>query len=249
MKLLENKTAVITGAARGIGRAIAEKFALNGANVIITDLAINADVENFIDELQKKYNIKAKAYAFDVSDFKACQDFTEELLKDFTTIDILVNNAGITRDNLLLRMSEQDWNMVIQVNLKSVFNMTKALLQHFMKNRSGSIINMASVVGIGGNAGQTNYSASKAGIIGFTKSIAQEIGSRNIRCNAIAPGFIETPMTAQLPDDIRKDWMNKIPLKRGGTPDDVANVALFLASDLASYVSGQVINVCGGMRM
>ncbi|MDI6833381.1 MAG: SDR family NAD(P)-dependent oxidoreductase, partial [Bacteroidales bacterium] len=152
MKLLENKTAVITGAARGIGRAIAEKFALNGANVIITDLAINADVENFIDELQKKYNIKAKAYAFDVSDFKACQDFTEELLKDFTTIDILVNNAGITRDNLLLRMSEQDWNMVIQVNLKSVFNMTKALLQHFMKNRSGSIINMASVVGIGGNA-------------------------------------------------------------------------------------------------
>ncbi|MDD3629732.1 MAG: 3-oxoacyl-[acyl-carrier-protein] reductase [Bacteroidales bacterium] len=249
MKLLENKTAVITGAARGIGKAIAEKFALNGANVIITDLAINADVENFIDELQKKYNIKAKAYAFDVSDFKACQDFTNELLKDFTTIDILVNNAGITRDNLLLRMSEQDWDMVIKVNLKSVFNMTKALLQHFMKNRSGSIINMASVVGIGGNAGQANYSASKAGIIGFTKSIAQEIGSRNIRCNAIAPGFIETPMTAQLPDDIRKDWMNKIPLKRGGTPDDVANVALFLASDLASYVSGQVINVCGGMRM
>jgi len=146
-------------------------------------------------------------------------------------------------------MSEQDWDMVIKVNLKSVFNMTKALLQHFMKNRSGSIINMASVVGVGGNAGQANYSASKAGIIGFTKSIAQEIGSRNIRCNAIAPGFIETPMTAQLPDDIRKDWMNKIPLKRGGTPDDVANVALFLASDLSSYVSGQVINVCGGMRM
>lgn len=249
MKLLENKTAVITGAARGIGRAIAEKFALNGANVIITDLAINADVENFIAELQKKYNIKAKAYAFDVSDFNACQDFTEKLLKDLTVIDILVNNAGITRDNLLLRMSEQDWDMVIKVNLKSVFNMTKALLQHFMKNRSGSIINMASVVGVGGNAGQANYSASKAGIIGFTKSIAQEIGSRNIRCNAIAPGFIETPMTAQLPDDIRKDWMNKIPLKRGGTPDDVANVALFLASDLSSYVSGQVINVCGGMRM
>ncbi|MGB3841081.1 MAG: SDR family oxidoreductase, partial [Bacteroidales bacterium] len=159
------------------------------------------------------------------------------------------NNAGITRDNLLLRMSEQDWDLVIKVNLKSVFNMTKVLLQHFMRNRSGSIINMASVVGVAGNAGQANYSASKAGIIGFTKSIAQEVGSRNIRCNAIAPGFIETPMTAQLPDEVRKDWMQKIPLRRGGTPDDVANIALFLASELSSYVSGQVINVCGGMRM
>lgn len=190
MKLLENKTAVITGAARGIGRAIAEKFASNGANVAITDLNINEEVEKFIDEIQKKYNIKAKAYAFDVSDLNACQDFVEKLLQDFTTIDILVNNAGITRDNLLLRMSEQDWDLVIKVNLKSVFNMTKVLLQHFMRNRSGSIINMASVVGVAGNAGQANYSASKAGIIGFTKSIAQEVGSRNIRCNAIAPGFI-----------------------------------------------------------
>ncbi|HHW60092.1 MAG: 3-oxoacyl-[acyl-carrier-protein] reductase [Bacteroidales bacterium] len=249
MKLLENKTAVITGAARGIGRAIAEKFASNGANVAITDLNINEEVEKFIDEIQKKYNIKAKAYAFDVSDLNACQDFVEKLLQDFTTIDILVNNAGITRDNLLLRMSEQDWDLVIKVNLKSVFNMTKVLLQHFMRNRSGSIINMASVVGVAGNAGQANYSASKAGIIGFTKSIAQEVGSRNIRCNAIAPGFIETPMTAQLPDEVRKDWMQKIPLRRGGTPDDVANIALFLASELSSYVSGQVINVCGGMRM
>ena len=209
MKLLENKTAVITGAARGIGRAIAEKFASNGANVAITDLNINEEVEKFIDEIQKKYNIKAKAYAFDVSDLNACQDFVEKLLQDFTTIDILVNNAGITRDNLLLRMSEQDWDLVIKVNLKSVFNMTKVLLQHFMRNRSGSIINMASVVGVAGNAGQANYSASKAGIIGFTKSIAQEVGSRNIRCNAIAPGFIETPMTAQLPDEVRKDWMQK----------------------------------------
>jgi 3-oxoacyl-[acyl-carrier protein] reductase len=249
MKLLENKTAVITGAARGIGRAIAEKFASNVANVAITDLNINEEVEKFIDEIQKKYNIKAKAYAFDVSDLNACQDFVEKLLQDFTTIDILVNNAGITRDNLLLRMSEQDWDLVIKVNLKSVFNMTKVLLQHFMRNRSGSIINMASVVGVAGNAGQANYSASKAGIIGFTKSIAQEVGSRNIRCNAIAPGFIETPMTAQLPDEVRKDWMQKIPLRRGGTPDDVANIALFLASELSSYVSGQVINVCGGMRM
>jgi 3-oxoacyl-[acyl-carrier protein] reductase len=161
----------------------------------------------------------------------------------------IAKEAGITRDNLLLRMSEQDWDLVIKVNLKSVFNMTKVLLQHFMRNRSGSIINMASVVGVAGNAGQANYSASKAGIIGFTKSIAQEVGSRNIRCNAIAPGFIETPMTAQLPDEVRKDWMQKIPLRRGGTPDDVANIALFLASELSSYVSGQVINVCGGMRM
>ena len=244
--LLEGKTALITGASRGIGKSIALKFAGEGANIVFTDLFRDENMENLENELNN-LGVKAKGYPSDASSFTACEELVADVLKDFDKVDILVNNAGITKDNLLMRMTESDWDAVIAVNLKSVFNMTKAIQSHMLKNRSGSIINMSSVVGIEGNAGQSSYSASKAGLIGFTKSIAQELGSRNIRCNALAPGFIETEMTKKLPDEVRKIWIKNIPLRRAGQPEDVANVCLFLASDLSGYVSGQVIKVCGGM--
>lgn len=248
MKLLENKKALVTGASRGIGKAIAIAFAKQGADVAISDLKVDEEAEKTIKEIES-YGVKAKAYASDASLFEAGETLVSEVLNDFGQIDILVNNAGITRDNLLLRMSEQDWDLVIKVNLKSIFNMTKAIQRVMLKQRSGSIINMSSVVGLSGNAGQSNYSASKAGLIGFTKSIAQEFGSRGIRCNAIAPGFIETAMTEKLPEDVRDNWIKTIPLRRSGKPEDVADIAIFLASDLSSYVTGQVISVDGGMHM
>ncbi len=246
MELLKGKTALITGASRGIGKAIALKFASEGANVAFSDLNRDEHMENTEKELQA-LGVQAKGYASNAASFEDSQKLADEVMKDFGRIDILVNNAGITRDNLLLRMTEQDWDAVLTVNLKSVFNLTKAVQRIMIKQRGGSIINMSSVVGVNGNAGQSNYSASKAGMIGFTKSIAQELGSRNIRCNAIAPGFIETEMTHKLPEDVRKEWIKTIPLRRPGKPEDVANVATFLASELSSYVTGQVINVCGGM--
>ena len=246
MKLLEGKTALITGASRGIGKAIAHRFASEGASIAITNIVDDEEFTTAVDEL-KALNIKAKGYVSNASSFEDSQKVITRVIEDFGKIDILVNNAGITRDTLLMRMTEDQWDAVIAVNLKSVFNLTKAVLQSMLKQKNGSIINMSSVVGVSGNAGQSNYSASKAGIIGFTKSIAKELGSRNIRCNAIAPGFILTEMTENLPPDIKNDWINKIPLKRGGTPDDVANTALFLASDLSSYITGQTIHVCGGM--
>ena len=247
MKLLENKTALITGAARGIGRAIALKYASEGANVAFSDIVIDENADSLVKEMET-FEVKAKAYTADAASFQDCEKLVKDVLADFGNIDILVNNAGITRDNLLLRMSETDWDLVIKVNLKSIFNMTKAIQRSMLKQRHGSIINMSSVVGISGNPGQSNYAASKAGLIGFTKSIAQELGSRNIRCNAIAPGFIETAMTNRLPEDVRDSWIRDIPLKRAGKPEDVANIALFLASGLSSYVTGQVISVCGGMQ-
>jgi 3-oxoacyl-[acyl-carrier protein] reductase len=247
MRILEGKTALITGANRGIGKSIALKFAAYGANIAFSDITYNDDSIQLEKELAA-HGIKAKGYASDASSFADSEILVTRTLEDFSTIDILVNNAGITRDNLMLRMSEQDWDLVITVNLKSVFNLTKAIQKVMIKQRFGSIINMSSVVGIEGNSGQSNYSASKAGIIGFTKSIAQELGSRNIRCNAIAPGYIETEMTARLPQEFRDKWIQDIPMKRAGTPEDVANVALFLASDLSGYVSGQVIPVCGGLH-
>ncbi len=247
MKLLEGKTAIITGAARGIGKAIAQTYAEHGANVIITDLNVTDETLQFVEEL-KKLGVKAKAYASNAAVFEDCEKLVAAVTEEFPVVDILVNNAGITRDNLLMRMTEQDWDLVLSVNLKSVFNMTKAIQKVMLKQRFGYIINMSSVVGIEGNAGQSNYAASKSGIIGFTKSIAQELGSRNIRCNAIAPGFIETEMTAKLPEEVRNKWINEIPLKRAGTPQDVANAAVFLGSSLSDYVSGQVISVCGAMQ-
>lgn len=247
MKLLEGKTALVTGAARGIGKAIALKLAEHGANIAFTDLEYN-DAAKEVEKEISKLGVKAKAYASDASNFEETQNVVDEIQKEFGSVDVLVNNAGITQDTLLMRMSEQQWDTVIKVNLKSVFNFTKAAQKYMLKQKSGSIINMSSVVGVGGNAGQSNYSASKAGIIGFTKSVAKEVGSRNIRCNAIAPGFIITEMTAKLPEDVRKEWEQKIPLRRGGTPEDVANTTLFLASELSSYVSGQVVNVCGAMQ-
>ena len=246
MKLLEGKVALITGAARGIGKAIAVKFAQEGANIAFTDLNYDENMQTTEAELNS-LGIKAKGYASNAASFEDSEKLIEEVVADFERIDILVNNAGITRDNLLLRMQEADWDLVMTINLKSVFNLTKSVQRVMMKQRVGSIINMSSVVGVEGNAGQSNYSASKAGMIGFTKSIAQELGSRNIRCNAIAPGFIETEMTHKLKEDVRETWIQTIPLRRSGKPEDVANVATFLASDLSSYVSGQVINVCGGM--
>lgn len=246
MKLLEGKTALITGAARGIGKAIALKFADHGANVVFTDLAYNDACKQLEKELAKK-GVEAKGFASDASSTEDTDRVVKDILKEFDRVDILVNNAGITKDNLLMRMSEGDWDAVLTVNLKSVFNLTKAIQRHMLKNKQGSIINMSSVVGVNGNAGQSNYAASKAGIIGFTKSIAQELGSRNIRCNAIAPGFIETEMTGKLSDEVKEEWAKQIPLRRAGSSDDVANTAVFLASDLSSYVTGQVISVCGGM--
>jgi 3-oxoacyl-[acyl-carrier protein] reductase len=246
MKLLEGKTALITGASRGIGKEIAIRFAKEGADIAITNIADDEEFNTAVKEISN-YGVKAKGYVFNVASFADSNKFVGNIIEDFGKIDILVNNAGITRDTLLMRMTEEQWDAVIAVNLKSVFNLTKAIIQPMLKQKGGSIINMSSVVGVSGNAGQSNYSASKAGIIGFTKSVAKEVGSRNIRVNAIAPGFIITDMTDKLPEDVKNEWINKIPLKRGGTPADVANTALYLASDLSSYVTGQTIHVCGGM--
>ena len=246
MGLLEGKTALITGASRGIGKAIALRFAMEGSDIAITNIVDDDEFKTTIKEIEA-LGAKAKGYVSNAADYADSQRVINEVVKDFTTIDILINNAGITRDTLLMRMTEDQWDAVIAVNLKSVFNLTKAVLMTMVKQKNGSIINMSSVVGVSGNAGQSNYSASKAGIIGFTKSIAKEVGSRNIRCNAIAPGFILTEMTEKLPENVKKEWTDKIPLKRGGTPEDVANTALYLASDLSSYVTGQTIHVCGGM--
>ena len=248
MNLLKDKVAIVTGAGRGIGRAIALKYAQEGANVVITDLKVDEAVEAFIEEL-KGLGVKAKAYASNAANFDDAHKLIEEVLADFGRVDVLVNNAGITRDGLMMRMTEEQWDLVINVNLKSAFNLIHAVTPVMLKQKSGSIINMASVVGVSGNAGQTNYSASKAGMIGLAKSIAKELGSRGVRANAIAPGFIITDMTHALSDEVRKQWEAQIPLRRGGTPEDVANVATFLASELSSYVTGQTIHVCGGMNM
>lgn len=247
MKLLDGKNALITGGSRGIGKAIAVVFARHGANIAFTDIRRDEAMEETENEL-KALGVKAAGYASDASSFKDSEKLVDDVAQSFGSVDILVNNAGITRDNLLMRMNEADWDLVIMVNLKSAFNLTKAVQKYMLKQRSGSIINMSSVVGVSGNAGQSNYSASKAGLIGFTKSIAQELGSRNIRCNAVAPGFIETDMTAKLSEEVRKAWAEQIPLRRGGKPEDVAKACVFLASDLSEYVTGQVINVCGGMN-
>ena len=246
MNLLKGKTAIITGGSRGIGKGIVEKFAENGANVVFTCVKMS-DASNDLEKQLEKLGVKAKAYESDASDFNASMKLAEDVLKDFGSIDILVNNAGITKDNLLMRMSEEDFNDVMKINMNSVFNNTKAVLRQMLKQRNGSIINLSSVVGIKGNAGQSNYSSSKAGIIGFTKSVALELGSRNIRCNAIAPGFIETEMTSVLDETMVQQWRDAIPLKRGGTAEDVANLTLFLASDMSAYITGQTINVDGGM--
>ncbi len=246
MKLLEGKTAIITGGSRGIGKGIALVFAQHGANVAFT---YRSSVESAIS-LEKElsnYGVKVKSYQSNAADHKESQDLVENVLTDFGSIDILVNNAGITKDNLLMRMGEEDFDKVIEVNLKSVFNMTKAVQRTMLKQRKGSIINMSSVVGVKGNAGQSNYAASKAGIIGFSKSVALELGSRNIRSNVIAPGFIETEMTAKLDEKTVDVWRNAIPLKRGGSPEDIANACVFLASDLSAYITGQTLNVDGGM--
>ncbi|HIS10739.1 MAG TPA: 3-oxoacyl-[acyl-carrier-protein] reductase [Candidatus Avibacteroides excrementipullorum] len=248
MDLLKGKTAVITGAARGIGKAIALRFAAEGANIAFTDLMLDENVKNTEKELLE-LGVKAKGYASNAAKFDETEAVVAEIMKDFGRIDILVNNAGITKDGLMLRMCEAQWDAVIGVNLKSAFNFIHACLPGMVRQKSGSIINMASVVGVHGNAGQANYSASKAGMIGLAKSIAQEVGSRGIRANVIAPGFIITDMTAALSDEVKAEWAKKIPLRRGGTPEDIADVATFLASDMSSYVSGQVIQVDGGMNM
>lgn len=248
MKLLEGKVAIVTGAARGIGKAIAIKFAQEGASVAFTDLVIDENGLATQKELES-YGVKAKGYASNAANFEDTARVVAEIKADFGRIDILVNNAGITKDGLMMRMTESQWDAVINVNLKSAFNFIHAITPIMMKQKAGSIINMASVVGVSGNAGQCNYSASKAGMIGLAKSIAKEIGSRGVRANAIAPGFIITDMTAALSDDVREQWAKQIPLRRGGTAEDVANVATFLASDLSSYVTGQVIHCCGGMNM
>lgn len=248
MKLLEGKVALITGAARGIGKAIALKFAQEGANIAFTDLVIDENGENTKKEIEA-CGVKVLAIASNAAEFAQAHDAVEQVVKEFGRLDILVNNAGITKDGLMMRMSEAQWDAVIAVNLKSAFNFIHAVTPVMMRQRSGSIINMSSVVGVHGNAGQCNYSASKAGMIGLAKSIAQELGSRGIRANAIAPGFIITDMTDKLPDEVKKEWTQKIPLRRGGTPEDIANVCVFLGSELSSYVTGQVISVCGGMQM
>ena len=246
MKLLENKTLLITGASRGIGRGIATVFAEHGANVVFS-FSSSLDAANSLEKELQSLGVQAKGYQSNAADFDQAQELVKKVLTDFSTIDVLINNAGITKDNLLMRISEEDFDKVIEVNLKSVFNLTKAVQRTMLKQRYGSIINMSSVVGVKGNAGQSNYAASKSGIIGFSKSIALELGSRNIRCNVIAPGFIETEMTSKLSEEVVAGWRAGIPLKRGGTPNDVANACVFLASDLSSYITGQVINVDGGM--
>ncbi|WP_027421513.1 3-oxoacyl-[acyl-carrier-protein] reductase [Crocinitomix catalasitica] len=247
MGLLDGKVAIITGASRGIGKAIAETFIAQGATVAFSYLSSDEKANALVKELTANGGI-AKGFKSNAAEFDAAQNLADEVMKEFGKIDILVNNAGITRDTLLMRMSEEQWDEVMNTNLKSAFNMTKAVLKPMLKARSGSIINMSSVVGVSGNAGQTNYAASKAGMIGFTKSVALELGSRNIRCNAIAPGFIETEMTGALDETVVQGWRDSIPMKRGGTPEDVANTTVFLASDLSGYVTGQTINVCGGMN-
>ncbi len=246
MKLLEGKTAIITGASRGIGKGIAEVFAKQGANVAFT-YSSSVEAAQALETELAALGVKVKGYQSNAADFEQAQQLAADVVAEFGAIDILINNAGITKDNLLMRISEDDFDKVIEVNLKSVFNMTKAVQRTMLKQRNGSIINMSSVVGVKGNAGQTNYAASKAGILGFTKSVALELGSRNIRCNAIAPGFIETEMTAKLDEKTVQGWREGIPLKRGGSPEDVANACLFLASDMSAYVTGQTLNVDGGM--
>ncbi|THD67932.1 3-oxoacyl-[acyl-carrier-protein] reductase [Robertkochia marina] len=246
MKLLEGKTAIITGASRGIGKGIAKVFAEHGAQVAFTFSSSEQPAKELEKELTD-LGVKAKAYKSNAASYEEAQELADQVLKEFGSIDILVNNAGITKDNLLMRMSEEDFDKVIEVNLKSVFNMTKAVQRTMLKQRKGSIINMSSVVGVKGNAGQTNYAASKAGIIGFSKSVALELGSRNIRSNVIAPGFIETEMTAVLDEKTVQGWRDNIPLKRGGSPEDIANACVFLGSDMSAYITGQVINVDGGM--
>jgi 3-oxoacyl-[acyl-carrier protein] reductase len=247
MGLLDDQVAIITGGSRGIGKAIALYFAKEGAQIAFTDLREDDNFKNTEKELEA-FGVKAKGYVSNAANFEDCQTAVDQIVKDFGRVDSLINNAGITQDNLLMRMTEDQWDAVMNVNLKSIFNMTKAVQRTMLKQKKGSIVNMSSVVGVGGNAGQSNYSASKAGMIGFTKSIAKELGSRNIRCNAIAPGFIITEMTGQLPQDVVESWYEKIPLKRGGTAEEVAKTALFFASDLSSYVSGQVLTVCGAMQ-
>ena len=246
MKLLEKKTAIITGATRGIGRGIAIEFAKQGANVAFT-FNSSVDAANALEDELKAFGVSAKGYQSNAADFDAAQTLAKDVLLEFGAIDILVNNAGITKDNLLMRISEDDFDKVIEVNLKSVFNLTKAVIRPMMKNRSGSIINMSSVVGLKGNAGQTNYAASKAGIVGFSKSVALELGSRNVRSNVIAPGFIETEMTDKLDEATVQSWRDGIPLKRGGKPQDIANACVFLASEMSSYITGQTLSVDGGM--
>jgi 3-oxoacyl-[acyl-carrier protein] reductase len=246
MGQLDNKVALITGAARGIGKSIALKFAAEGANIAFSYIADETEAEELKQELEK-LGVKAKAYNSNAADFSACEELINNILEDFGSLEVIVNNAGITKDNLLMRMSEDDFDKVIGVNLKSVFNITKSALKNFLKARKGSIINIGSVVGVNGNAGQANYSASKAGIHGFTKSMAKELGSRNIRVNAIAPGFIATEMTKVLGEEVVENWTKGIPLKRAGTPEDVANLCVFLGSDNSSYITGQVVNICGGM--
>ncbi len=245
-KLLENKTSIITGASRGIGKGIALSFAQHGSNIAFT-YNNSVDAAKELESELISHGIKAKGYKSNAADFNQAQELVDLVLKDFETVDALVNNAGITKDNLLMRIVEEDFDKVIEVNLKSVFNMTKAIQRTFIKQRSGSLIHMSSIVGLKGNAGQSNYAASKAGIIGFSKAIALELGSRNIRSNVIAPGFIETEMTDQLSEDVVKKWREGIPLKRGGKPEDVANACVFLASDLSNYITGQVLQVDGGM--
>jgi 3-oxoacyl-[acyl-carrier protein] reductase len=247
--MLSGKTALITGASRGIGKGIAELFAKNSCNIAFTFASSVEKAKAFEAELMSQYGIKAIGYQSNAADFAESEALAAQVLADFGKVDVLINNAGITRDTLLMRMTEEQWDAVINTNLKSAFNLTKAFLRHFLGNKSGSIINMTSVVGVMGNAGQANYAASKAGMIGFTKSVAKEVGSRGIRCNAVAPGFIETEMTAELDEQVKKSWAETIPLKRAGSTDDVANACLFLASDLSTYVTGQTLSVCGGMLM
>ena len=246
MKLLIGKTAIITGGSRGIGRGIAKIFAENGCAVAFTFNSNKEAADDLVAELSSE-EVKVKGYKSNAANYNEAQKLIEEVLVDFGSLDILVNNAGITKDNLLMRMSEEDFDQVIEINLKSIFNMTKAIQRTFLKQRHGSLIHMSSVVGVKGNAGQSNYAASKAGMIGFSKSVALELGSRNIRSNVIAPGFIETEMTDKLSEDIVQGWRDGIPLKRGGRPEDVANACVFLASDLSSYITGQVLHVDGGM--
>ena len=248
MKLLENKVVIITGASRGIGRSIAQKCIEHGAKVAFTYLSSDEKARALEQELSQNGG-EVKGFKSDASNFEQAQQLVDDVVAHFGTVDVLVNNAGITRDTLLMRMTEEQWDEVINTNLKSAFNLTKAVLRPMLKAKSGSIINMSSIVGVRGNAGQANYAASKAGLIGFTKSVAQELGSRNIRCNAIAPGFIETEMTEVLDPKAVEQWRNSIPMKRGGTPEDVANVTVFLGSELSAYVTGQTIPVCGGMLM